>query len=124
MSPRNPIALNNLGYFLIERNERLDEAVKLVQQAIEIDPENPSYLDSLGWGYFKTGKLDLAEQNLKKALKIDPFSATMLDHLGDVYQKQGNIELAKQFWQRALNYAADAELIAQLKQKLAGKKSK
>lgn len=124
VSPRNPIALNNLGYFLIERNERLDEAVKLVQQAIEIDPENPSYLDSLGWGYFKTGKLDLAEQNLKKALKIDPFSATMLDHLGDVYQKQGNIELAKQFWQRALNYAADAELIAQLKQKLAGKKSK
>ncbi|MEO5858333.1 MAG: tetratricopeptide repeat protein, partial [Pyrinomonadaceae bacterium] len=46
-SPNNPIALNNLGYFLLERNERFEEALKLIKQAVETDPTNPSYLDSL-----------------------------------------------------------------------------
>ena len=44
---------------------------------IRIDPDNSSYLDSLGWAYFKLGKLDLAEENLKRALQIDSASATI-----------------------------------------------
>ncbi len=123
-TPQNPIALNNLGYFLVERNEKLDEALKLIQQALEIDPDNSSYLDSLGWVYFKLGDNELAEQNLKKALKLDPSSATLHDHLGDVYHKQGKLELAHEMWQRALGFSSDAQQIGTLKQKLAGKKSK
>jgi len=66
-SPNNPIAQNNLGYFLAERSEKLDEALKLIRDALTSEPDNPFYLDSLGWVYFKLGKLDLAEENLKKA---------------------------------------------------------
>ena len=123
-SPTNPIALNNLGYFLTERNEKLDEALKFIQQALISDPENPSYLDSLGWVYFKLGKYDLAEENLKKALKIDPTSATIYEHLGDVYQKQGKTELAKAAWQKALNLPADAEQVTAIKLKLNKKTTK
>ncbi len=118
VSPTNPIALNNLGYFLTERNEKLDEALKLIQQALKTDPENPSYLDSLGWVYFKLGKYDLAEEYLKKALKFDSTSATIYEHLGDVYQKQGKTELAKAAWQKALNLPADAEQVTAIRLKL------
>lgn len=117
-SPNNPIAQNNLGYFLAERNEKLDEALKLIQDAVKSDPENPSYLDSLGWVYFKQGKLDLAEENLKKALKFDSASATIYEHLGDVHQKQGKSELAKTSWQKALTLSSDTEQITAIKTKL------
>ncbi len=117
-TPRNPIALNNLGYFLTERNENLDEAIELIQQAVKIDPTNPSYLDSLGWAYFKLGKFDEAESNLKEAAKYDPASPTIQEHLGDVYSKLNKKDLAKKSWQKALNLTADAEEINRLKMKL------
>jgi len=117
-SPRNSIALNNLGYFLAERGEKLDEAVKLIRQALEIEPNNASYLDSLGWAYFKLGKLPEAEENLKAALRIEDTSSTVQEHLGDVYQKQGKSELAKSAWQKALTLAAETDEINRLKTKL------
>ena len=114
---RNPMALNNLGYFLVERNVKLAEALDLIQQAVKIDPTNPSYLDSLGWAYFKLGKLVEAEQNLRNASRLS-VSATIFEHLGDVYQKQNKAELAKSAWRKALNLATDKETIARLKLKL------
>jgi len=117
-SPRNSVALNNLGYFLAERGEKLDEALKLIQQALEIDPNNSSFLDSLGWTYYKLGKLPEAEKNLKAALRIDNTSATVQEHLGDVHQKQGRAELAKSAWQKALALASEADEINRLKTKL------
>ncbi|HLM01886.1 MAG TPA: tetratricopeptide repeat protein, partial [Pyrinomonadaceae bacterium] len=120
--PGNPIALNNLGYFLLERNERFDEALKLIQQAVRIDPTNPSYLDSLGWAFFKLGKLDEAEKYLKSAVRRSSDSATIFEHLGDVYQKQNKMDLARSAWQKALNLASGAEEISRLKTKLGRKK--
>jgi len=117
-SPRNPIALNNLGYFLTERDEKFDEALKLIEQALEIDPLNPSYLDSLGWVYFKLGKLPEAEKYLKEALQIDDSSSTIHEHLGDVYQKQGKLELAKSTWQKSLNFTSETEQVNRLKLKI------
>lgn len=117
-SPGNAIALNNLGYFLAERNVKLDEALTLVQGALKTDPDNSSYLDSLGWVYFRLGKLDLAEENLKKALRMDASSATVHDHLGDVYQKQGKTDLARAAWQKALTLASEPELVNSLRNKL------
>lgn len=117
-TPNNPIALNNLGYFLIERDEKIDEAFELIRQAVKIDPTNPSYLDSLGWAYFKLGKLTEAEKYLRQAAKYDSGSATIHEHLGDVYQKQGKSAQAKAAWQKALNLASDAEEINRLKAKL------
>ncbi len=118
-TPGNPIALNNLGYFLLERNERFMEALGLIEQAVKVDPTNPSYLDSLGWAYFKLGKFAEAEKSLKEAARIDTGSSTINEHLGDVYQKQGKADLAKTSWQKALSLASDAADIARLKAKLA-----
>lgn len=115
---RNPIALNNLGYFLIERNQKLDEALNLIQQAVRIDPTNPSYLDSLGWAYFQLGKYAEAEKHLKNAAKYDIGSATIQEHLGDVYQKLNKQDLAKRAWQKALNLTSDTEEVTRLKTKL------
>ena len=123
-SPNNPIAQNNLGYFLAERNEKLDEALKLIQEALKSDPENASYLDSLGWVYFKLGKLDLAAENLLKALKFDTSSATIHEHLGDVYHKQGKIDLAKASWQKALTLSSDNQQINAIKAKMNKKSTK
>ncbi|MEP7149305.1 MAG: tetratricopeptide repeat protein [Acidobacteriota bacterium] len=117
-TPGNPIALNNLGYFLLERDVRLEEAFGLIQQAVKIDPTNPSYLDSLGWAYFRLGNLAEAEINLKEALRIDSSSGTILEHLGDVYHKQGRAELAKSAWRRAERLFSEAADVARVKRKL------
>lgn len=117
-SPGNPIALNNLGYFLIERNANFQEALNLIEQAVKIDPTNPSYLDSLGWTYFKLENLERAEKYLKDALKFDASSATIHEHLGDVYQKQGKTELAKSVWRKSLALASAPEQISRLNGKI------
>lgn len=118
-SPGNPIALNNLGYFLLERDIRFEEALKLIQQAVDTDPTNPSYLDSLGWAYYKLGKYPEAEKHLKAALRQDSMSATIHEHLGDVYLKQGKADLSRNAWQKALELASDGTDISRLKGKLA-----
>lgn len=117
-TPGNPIALNNLGYFLVERNTKLDEALSLIAQAVRIDSSNPSYLDSLGWAYFKLGRLEQAEKYLKEAVRIDASSATIQEHLGDVFHKQGKIEQAKSNWQKSLALTTEAEQAVRLKSKL------
>jgi tetratricopeptide (TPR) repeat protein len=121
-TPGNPIALNNLGYFLLERNDRVAEAFDLIQQAVKIDPTNPSYLDSLGWAYFRLGRLNEAETSLREALRIDSGSGTIHEHLGDVYQKQGKLDLAKSSWMRAASLFSEATDLARVKQKLVSAK--
>jgi tetratricopeptide (TPR) repeat protein len=117
-TPGNPIALNNLGYFLLERNDRVNEALGLIQQALRIDPTNPSYLDSLGWANFMLGNFEEAERNLRTAARIDSGSGTIHEHLGDVYSKQGKIEQAKTAWHRALTLATNSADISRLRIKL------
>jgi Tfp pilus assembly protein PilF len=117
-TPDNPFALNNLGYFLLERGKNFDEAFEMIQKAVKIDPTNPSYLDSLGWAYFKLGKYVEAEGYLKEAAGIDPTSLAINEHLGDVYQKSGKTNLARNAWQKALNLATDVSDVNRLKMKL------
>lgn len=117
-TPGNPIALNNLGYFFLERNEKFEEALDLINQALKIDPNNPSYLDSLGWAYYKLGKYAEAEKHLKNASRLAPLSATILEHLGDVYQKQNKNDLAGTAWQKALNLSPEREMTERIKAKL------
>jgi tetratricopeptide (TPR) repeat protein len=118
-SPENPVALNNLGYFLVERNQKLDEATMLIQKAVKIEPTNSSFIDSLGWAYFKQNKYDEAEKQLKDALRRNPSSSTIQEHLGDVFEKKGKPDLAKTAWKRALVLSSDSEQISQIKAKIA-----
>ncbi len=119
--PNNATALNNLGYFLVERNERLTEALEMIQRAVRSNPTNSSFLDSLGWAYFKLGKLDEAERHLKEAARRNASSVAIHEHLGDLYQRQGKLELARAAWQKALSLVIEPTDIARLRAKLDGK---
>jgi tetratricopeptide (TPR) repeat protein len=104
IDPQNTMTLNYLGYMLADRGAKLDEALTLIKKAVELDPTNGAYLDSLGWAYFKLGKYDQAEDNLNKASRSQHMGAdpTVQDHLGDLYQKTGRLKLAAAHWERAL----------------------
>jgi predicted Zn-dependent protease len=117
-SPGNPIALNNLGYFLLERNERFPEALELIKRAVAIDPTNPSYLDSLGWAYFKLDQIDDSITTLREAVRRDETSATIHEHLGDAYRKKGSLEQARVAWQRASVLVSGPTDAARVKEKL------
>lgn len=120
--PSNATALNNLGYFFVERNERLSEALQMIQRALRSNPTNASFLDSLGWAYLKLGKLDDAERNLTEAARRNSTSATIQEHLGDVYERRGKLDQAREAWQKALSLEVGAQDTTRLKSKL-GKKT-
>ncbi len=101
--PNNAVALNYLGYMIVDRGVRVEEGLGYIKRAVEIDPQNGAYLDSLGWGYFKLGNYDLAEENLRKAVERISNDATIHQHLGDLYQKTGRLKLAAAHWERALD---------------------
>jgi Flp pilus assembly protein TadD len=95
-------ALNSLGYLLADSGQKLDEAVDLLQRALKLEPDNPSYLDSLGWAYFQQGRLDLADGPLTRAAAKLTDSSVVQDHLGDLRLKQQRFADAIAAWERAL----------------------
>jgi len=101
-NPENSAALNYLGYMLADRNVRLPEALEMITKAVAREPGNPAYLDSLGWIYYRLGKLPEAERNLKLSLDKMSKDPTVHDHLGDVYFKQGRLKEAIAQWERSL----------------------
>jgi tetratricopeptide (TPR) repeat protein len=107
--PKHAQALNFLGYMLADRGERLDEALSLIDRALAIDPENGSYLDSLGWAYFKLRRHEDARRYLSRAAAQLPSNSVVQDHLGDALSALGRHADAIGAWQRAL--AGDRESI-------------
>jgi tetratricopeptide (TPR) repeat protein len=106
--PENAAALNYLGYMFAERGERLDESVDLLKRALQIEPHNGSFLDSIGWAYFKSGKLDLAEENLRRAADQLPANSVVQDHYGDLLSRLGRHDAAIEAWTRALEGDGDS----------------
>jgi tetratricopeptide (TPR) repeat protein len=103
VAPGSAEVLNYLGYLLADRGRALDEAVRLVERALEADPGNPSYLDSLGWAHFRRGDLRQAEKYLTPAAEQLPRNAVVQDHLGDVLAGLGRWPEAIEAWTRALD---------------------
>ena len=103
IEPRNANALNYLGYMLANRGEQLDEAITLVRRALETDPANGAYLDSLGWAYFRKGDLDAAEKYLAAAAERLPDNSEVQEHLGDLHLRRGRLQDAIAAWTRALD---------------------
>jgi tetratricopeptide (TPR) repeat protein len=100
--PEHAAALNYLGYMLAERGERLDESVEYLKKALAIEPNNGSFLDSLGWAYFKAGKLDLAEENLRRAAEQLRDNSVVQEHYGQLLFRMGRFDDAISAWNRAL----------------------
>ncbi|MBZ5505946.1 MAG: tetratricopeptide repeat protein [Acidobacteriia bacterium] len=102
-NPSNSMALNYLGYMLADHNSHLEEALTLIKKALDFDPQNGAYLDSLGWVYFKLGNYDQAEENLRRAADKSPNDATVQDHLGELYARTNRFKLAAAHWEHALD---------------------
>jgi len=103
----NALILNNFSYSLAERDLRLDDALEMSSKAVTAEPENSSYLDTIGWIYFKLGDFSKAKKYVEKSIEFDSKSGTVLDHLGDIYFKMGDKKRALEFWQKALKHEPD-----------------
>ncbi|HET8725631.1 MAG TPA: tetratricopeptide repeat protein [Anaeromyxobacteraceae bacterium] len=101
-SPDNADAMNFVGYSWAERGERLEEAEALVSRAVELDPDNGSFLDSLGWIRFQRGDVAGAIALLERAEALAGPEPTILEHLGDAYRKSLRDADAARAWRRAL----------------------
>ena len=102
LSPSLAVAYNNLAYAWVSRDTKIDEAVALVRKAVELEPGNGAYIDTLGWGYFKQGKFDEALSELQRALKAGFDDPEVYDHLGDVYKAKKMTKEAIEQWQKAV----------------------
>lgn len=99
--PSAAIIKNNWAYSLSKRGEQLDKALEMAKEAVEAEPLNSSYLDTIGWVYFKLGNYKEAEEFIKKSLEVGGEKAVILDHLGDVYFMLGKKDEAIETWKKA-----------------------
>jgi tetratricopeptide (TPR) repeat protein len=106
--PEHAPTLNYLGYMLAERGVRLEESIELITRALKSQPDNGSYLDSLGWAYYKDGKFDLAEVHLRRAAEQLTRNSVVQDHFGDVLARLQRYEEAIAAWNRALEGDGDS----------------
>lgn len=111
---RSAQACNYLGYMWADRGENLAEAEQLIRRALELDPGNGAYMDSLGWVFFRQGRNEEALTELLRASRaMDTPDPVVLDHIGDVYGKLGRTTEALQYWKKALQLDPKNQTIAE-----------
>ncbi|MEO6423435.1 MAG: tetratricopeptide repeat protein [Candidatus Nitrotoga sp.] len=101
IDPGNAQAYNALGYDLLERNERVSEAMKLVEKAFQLAPDDVGIIDSMGFGYYRLGNFSKSLEFLRRAYAINP-DPEIAAHVGEVLWMQGEKEQAKKMWSDAL----------------------
>ena len=110
LRPEHAAALNYVGYTWAEQREHLDKALAYIRRAVKLKPKNGYIRDSLGWVYFRLGRLQEARKELLKAAKLAADDPAILDHLGDVYLESGQQEKALLAYRRALQkYTEDRD---------------
>ena len=122
-NPDEPGVNNDLGYLYAEQGKNLEKAESMIRKALQEDPENYAYLDSLGWVLFKRGKVQEALESLQKAVeKLERPDPTIFEHLGDVYLKLQESGQAKLAWEKAEQAAIKAvpqdRRLAEIRKKL------
>ncbi|TAH36203.1 MAG: tetratricopeptide repeat protein [Alphaproteobacteria bacterium] len=110
LSPEQPYVMNYLAYSWVERGERLDEALGLLEKAVALAPGDAFIIDSLGWALYRMGKYNDAEKILQKAVEARPYDPQLIDHYGDALWRLDRAEQARIQWNRALSFEPDAEL--------------
>lgn len=119
LKPDHAAALNFVGYSWADTKVNLDQALDYIQRAIELKPENGYIHDSLGWVYYRLGKLDQAIKALETAVKLSPEDAAILEHLGDVYLESGRVREALQSYRKAVKLSREnAEEKKRLQEKI------
>ena len=117
--PDNAMALNALGYTLADRTDRHEEALQLIEQAYQLNPDDPAILDSLGWVNFRLGNLTEAEALLRKALQRFA-DHEVAAHLGEVLWAQGERSEARAVWSKAFKLQPDSQILRETLKRLTG----
>jgi Tfp pilus assembly protein PilF len=94
--------LNYLGYTYADLGQNLDEAERLIKEALKYKPNDGYITDSLGWVYYKKGEFEKAIKYLTRAIELVPDDPIMLEHLGDAYLKVNDKANALKFYQKSL----------------------
>jgi len=118
INPDRPDVLNFLGYSLVERGERLEEALAMIETAVRAEPQNGAIVDSLGWALFRLGRHAEAVPHMERASALLPTDPVINDHLGDVYWAVGRLREAQFQWSRALSFAPEDPEAARIRRKI------
>lgn len=108
--PNNYDALNALGYTLADRTTRYDEAYQLISRALELSPDNPAILDSMGWVQYRLGNHQEALEKLQAAMDAYP-DHEIAAHLGEVLWVSGRKDEAQKVWRQGLKLNPDSRII-------------
>jgi len=118
LRPNQPQVLNYLGYSLVEKRVKLDEALEMIQMAAQLRPDNGHILDSLGWVLYRLGRFDEAVGPMETAVELKATDPIINDHLGDVYWAVGRTTEAYFQWHRALSFDPEADDAQRIRRKL------
>ncbi|MFK7746729.1 MAG: tetratricopeptide repeat protein [Roseobacter sp.] len=109
INPGQPQVLNYLGYSLVEKQIKLDEALEMIERAVTTSPDSGYIIDSLGWALYRLGRYDEAVPHMERAVELMAVDPVVNDHLGDVYWAVGRIREAEFQWARALSFVGFSE---------------
>lgn len=118
LSNENPLVLNYLGYSWIEQGVHLDEAVGMIEKAVEQRPNDGFIVDSLGWARYRLGDYGQAVEYLERAVELEPGDPTINEHLGDAYWHVGRRIEARFQWSHALDMKPEQKRLESLRAKL------
>jgi len=106
-------ALNNYSYSLVERNTQLKKSLGMSKKAIEMEPDNAAYLDTIGWIYFKLNNAQKALYYIRRSIELEGENAVVLEHLGDVLIAADQTDEARTIYLRALDLDKNNDVLKQ-----------
>lgn len=109
LSPDQPQVLNYLGYSYLEKHVNLDEALAMIERAVEQRPDDGYIIDSLAWALYRLGRYEEAVEPMERAASLMATDPVVNDHLGDVYWAVGRQAEAEFQWKRALSFIEPGE---------------
>ena len=118
MNPADAFAMNYLGYWWADQGRNLDDAIALIERAVELRPDSGFFIDSLGWVHYRLGNLQEAVAYLEQATALEPADPEITGHLGDVYWRLGRHDEARFKWRYALALADDEDDIQKLEARI------
>jgi len=118
LNPDQPQVMNYLGYSWVDKNMNLDEALEMIQKAVELRPSDGYIVDSLGWAYYKLGRFEDAVRELERAVSLRPEDPVLNDHLGDAYWRVGRRLEATFQWSYARDLEPEPDVLAEVEKKL------